>query len=104
MVNHYADVKITRVVKKQMFTPMPKVDSCVVVLKIKHNNYDEKFKTFIQTSFSMRRKTLFNNLLKLYNKEKILDVFKTLNYSVTIRAEELTLENFYNLYNCFRQN
>ena len=104
MVNHYADVKITRLVKRQMFTPMPKVDSCVVVLKIKQNAYDEKFKTFIQTAFSMRRKTLYNNLSKLYAKEKILKVFENLKISSNVRAEELSIEKFYDLFNCFRQN
>ena len=59
------DVKITRVVRKEAFTPMPKIDSAVVKMvphkKYNITNFDE-FRAFIHQSFSMRRKTLVNNL------------------------------------------
>lgn len=103
MVNYYADVKITRIVKKQMFTPMPKVDSAIVYLKLKQKPFDKEFKRFIQTAFSMRRKTLLNNLLKLYKKEDIESVFNKLNISLNTRAEELSVTEFETLYNSFRQ-
>ena len=59
------DVSIPRIVKKECFTPMPKIDSALCLL-IPHLKYDisdfEGFKNFIHLAFSMRRKTLVNNL------------------------------------------
>ncbi len=104
MVNHYAKVKIARIVKKQMFTPPPKVDSCIVNLQLKNVLYDENFKRFVQTAFSMRRKTLLNNLSKLYLKTKIESVLVQNSLNLNVRAEELTIEQFEKLYQDFRQN
>lgn len=104
MVNHYANVKITRIVKRHMFTPPPKVDSCIVKLDIKHVPFDKGFKNFVQTAFSMRRKTLLNNLSKLYKKEQIEKVLLSFNINLNVRAEELLLEDFEKLYITFRQN
>ena len=104
MVNHYADVKITRIVKRQMFTPAPKVDSCIVYLKLKHIAFDSGFKDFVQTAFSMRRKTLVNNLSKLYDRQKIEKIFNALNIPLNARAEELEVKEFENLYSAFRQD
>ena len=104
MVNHYANVKITRIVKRHMFTPPPKVDSCIVKLDIKHVPFDKGFKNFVQTAFSMRRKTLLNNLSKLYKKEQIEKVLLSFNINLNVRAEELQLEDFEKLYITFRQN
>lgn len=104
MVNHYAKVKIARIVKKQMFTPQPKVDSCIVNLQLKNVLYDKNFKRFVQTAFSMRRKTLLNNLSKLYLKTKIESVLVQNSLNLNVRAEELTIEQFEKLYQDFRQN
>ena len=104
MVNHYADVKITRIVKRQMFTPAPKVDSCIVYLKLKHIAFDSGFKDFVQTAFSMRRKTLANNLSKLYDRQKIEKIFNALDIPLNARAEELEVKEFENLYSAFRQD
>ena len=90
MVQHYTNAKITRIVKKQMFTPQPKVDSAIIVLKRKQVNFDANFKNFVQTAFAMRRKTLVNNLSKLYSKSLIEDVLQLSGYNKNIRAEELS--------------
>lgn len=49
-----------------MFHPQPNVDSAVVTIQLdreKYKNIDgEKFYNFIKSAFSMRRKTLRNNL------------------------------------------
>lgn len=63
-----ADAKITRGVNRKMFSPPPNVDSAVVRIDIK-NKHDldlDKFFEFAKKIFSMRRKTLLNNLSQGY--------------------------------------
>ena len=75
MIDFYGDAIINRIVGRKMFYPQPNVDSAVVTIKIK-NKYPqidgEKFYKFVQNAFSMRRKTLKNNLTQGgYDKSKI---------------------------------
>ncbi len=96
------DVGIPRVVKKECFTPMPKIDSalCLLVPNQKYEIKDfEGFKDFVHLSFSMRRKTLVNNLKQKYDKEKVVEVLKEFGYLETVRPEEISVENFVNIYN-----
>lgn len=66
MVKFFGNAKINRIVSRKMFYPQPNVDSAVVTIKIDKNKYSQidknKFYKFIQTIFSMRRKTIKNNL------------------------------------------
>lgn len=101
MCNYFTTPKISRIVKKQMFTPMPKVDSAIVVMKRKTVPYSEGFKKFVQSAFSMRRKTLVNNLLSLYPKNVIEDVLINSGYKLSVRAEELSEGEFENLFKIF---
>ena len=62
MINFYGNAKITRNVNRKMFYPEPNVDSAVVRIDIDREKYknidDDKFYSFVQSCFSMRRKTL----------------------------------------------
>lgn len=96
------DVSITRIVKKECFTPNPKVDSAVCKLvphnKYKFNNFDA-FKDFVHSAFSMRRKTIVNNLKNHYEKEKLIETLNQFNYNPNTRPEEISVENFINIFN-----
>ncbi len=95
------DVSIPRTVKKECFTPSPKVDSALCKL-VPHNKYVisnfEEFKNFVHLSFSMRRKTLLNNLKKKYEREKIITTLKNFNYTELTRPEEINVENFIKIF------
>ncbi len=95
------DVSIPRIVKKECFTPAPKIDSALCLL-VPHNKYKisnfEGFKNFVHLSFSMRRKTLVNNLKQKYDKEKIISVLQKFNYNENVRPEEISVENFINIF------
>ena len=95
------DVSIPRVVKKECFTPMPKIDSALCLL-VPHNKYKisnfEMFKSFVHLAFSMRRKTLVNNLKQKYEKEKVVEALEKFNYLATTRPEEISVENFINIF------
>lgn len=108
MIQTFADVKITRIVNRNMFYPTPNVDSCVVNIKInkkKYNIMDKiKYRNFIQSCFSMRRKTLYNNLKSYFNSDDILNALNKLNLSVSVRSENLTIKNFVDLFNLLTEN
>ncbi len=101
------DVKITRIVKRECFTPSPKIDSATVLL-VPHNKYKidnfELFKNFARTAFSMRRKTLINNLKSSFDKQKIESALNNFNFNLMIRPEEISVENFINLYNFLKNS
>lgn len=95
------DVSIPRIVKKECFTPSPKVDSalCKLVPHKKYNieNFDD-FKRFVHLAFSMRRKTLINNLKSEYSKESVSSILKKLGYIEMIRPEQICVENFIKIF------
>lgn len=99
MTNFYGEPKITRIIKRQMFYPVPNVDSALLNIKLveKFPNVNKKeFSKFIKACFSMRRKTLLNNLSSLYSKEKL----KTLLSENVLqkRAEQFSLEEFVDIF------
>ena len=95
------DVKKEFDVKRGNFNPIPNVDSCIISLTNNNKTNDIDFieyTKFLKTAFSMKRKTLKNNL-KEYNWEIINSVLKMYNYLETVRAEELSQEVFIKIYN-----
>ena len=99
MIKFYGDAKIDRIVSRKMFYPQPNVDSAVVTIKIK-NKYPEinnnEFYKFVHGVFSMRRKTLKNNLVKSgYNKEKIDKLGENI---LKNRAESFSIEQLMEIY------
>lgn len=101
------DVSIPRIVKKECFTPSPKVDSALCKL-VPHDKYQisnfEDFKKFVHLAFSMRRKTLVNNLKNVYEKESVLSVLKEYGYLETARPEEISVENFIHIFEKLKNN
>lgn len=104
MCQFYAEAKITRRVGRAMFYPMPKVDSAVVRLTRKPlpKGVDaQKFGTFVKKCFSMRRKTLANNLAGYcgYNKAEIENLLA--GFDLKIRPENLSLDQFLTIFKKF---
>ena len=95
------DVSIPRVVRKECFTPPPKVDSALCKL-VPHNKYEitnfNAFKNFVHLAFSMRRKTLVNNLKGKFEKEKIILALNNFGYLETARPEQITVEDFIKIF------
>lgn len=95
-----ADAKITRIVNKKMFYPIPKVDSCIVKLTPKDNVYSNNFFDFLKNCFAMKRKTLVNNLEKAYGIKKLTleEKLKKLNISENARADGLAIDELNKIY------
>lgn len=96
--------KIEFEVPRNCFLPAPNVDSVIIsVVRTKSDlkvNNEGHFLNFVQVIFNQRRKTLLNNLNNAYtfNKEEIIKVLDELEYSRSVRSEELSLEDIYKLY------
>ena len=103
-LNSRGDVNLVRVVKRNMFTPAPNVDSAIVRIDFK-DKYDIKdndtLERVIRRAFAMRRKTLVNNLksgfsFDMHSIEKLL---KDNNLEANVRGEALSVEQFVKLAN-----
>ena len=97
------DVKITRIVPRALFYPVPNVDSAVIRIdinpKVDDKQKREKVSRLIAAAFSMRRKTLANNLcsaLKL-TREKAVAAITACGFSESIRGEKLSVFDFIEL-------
>ena len=98
----YGRAKIMRKVNREMFLPAPNVDSAVMRIDIENRyniqNHDEFFE-FVKKIFSMRRKTLLNNLTHGYQlkKDPLEKVFS--EEELKKRAEQFSVEEIIELYN-----
>lgn len=101
-LNYYFDIKKEFVVSRNAFYPRPNVDSIVISLTRKNNNYEVKDENklfeLIRESFKYKRKNLKNNLKK-YDFAKIEHVLNTFGMDQNARAEQLTLEQFIEISN-----
>ncbi len=99
MINFFGSAKINRIVSRANFHPQPNVDSAVVTIKIDREKYPQidknKFYKFIQCVFSMRRKTLRNNLSTLISKENLLLIDEN---TLAVRAETLSFNQLMEIY------
>ena len=108
VVDLEANASITRIVKRDMFYPVPKVDSAVVKLDIvdgKYNCNKSKVKSLIKASFAMRRKTLVNNLLALgYTRSVIEKSITDIGLDIRVRGEVLGVKEFIALSEALEKN
>ncbi len=96
-LNYYFNVKKLIDVSRNIFIPVPNVDSIVVEMtkkeqKLVLKNKDLFFK-IVRDSFKFKRKNLRNNL-KNYDLAKIEDVLKKYSFDLSNRAEQLNIEVF----------
>ena len=57
------------------------------------------FFDFVRAAFTQKRKTLANSFGRTYDKKKIQEAIELLDYPTTVRAEELSPEQFLEFYN-----
>ena len=104
MTQFYSVPKICRIVGRQMFYPAPNVDSAVVNLELNKARFainEKEFYEFIKKCFSMRRKTLLNNLqgYKNFDKKQIGNLLK--DFDLSKRPETFSLEKFIEMFKKF---
>ncbi len=100
-VQVFAEAELDIEVPRQFFTPPPKVDSQVVVLRTRNNPLiapeDQRdFFRIVKAGFSAKRKKLRSSLsggLGI-NKGSVEDLLKNANISPDARAEDLAIEDW----------
>jgi len=98
----YAKLKYAFFVSHNCFYPAPRVDSAVVVLELREpplsgKEADEFFK-LTRSSFGQRRKMMRASLKLLYDPATITQSLEKIGLNPQARPEELTLENFLQLF------
>ncbi|WP_339020882.1 16S rRNA (adenine(1518)-N(6)/adenine(1519)-N(6))-dimethyltransferase RsmA [Spiroplasma endosymbiont of Atherix ibis] len=101
----YSNIKYEFTVNKNMFKPVPKVDSAIITFNFNDINLikvkdDIKFIAFVRKIFNNKRKTILNNLSNITNNKQIsLNVLAKLNIKENLRPENITLNQFIEIYN-----
>lgn len=94
--------KVSRVVNvnRKMFNPVPNVDSMVVKLeKIERRlspELEPLYEKIVKSAFMHKRKTMINNLSETFGMKKsdLASFLSNFGYKETVRAEELSVEDF----------
>jgi 16S rRNA (adenine1518-N6/adenine1519-N6)-dimethyltransferase len=101
----YWEVSTGIIVPAHLFSPPPKVDSQVLILKRHHASmFDgvrvKDFFRLVSAGFSNRRKTLLNSLSAGLHedKETVKKLLESADLSPSARPQELSVEDWYELY------
>ena len=105
-LQYYFNVRKLIDVSRNVFIPKPNVDSIVVEFSKKDRIYNVKnesvFFTLVKDSFTQKRKTLRNNL-RDYDLEKIEEVLSKYGFTLTVRAEQLSIDIFVEIANALSE-
>ena len=94
IAQRYYDISEQLKLSPSSYYPEPAVYSSVLVFKRNQKQYDPAFSRLVKTAFSMRRKTLRNNLASLYDKALVPDIIERAELAPSCRAEELNCADF----------
>ena len=100
----YAQTQLKDEVPAKFFEPQPKVDSQIIQLKVRSKPLFDvdtnKFFRLVKSGFSEKRKKLTNSLSAglVIEKEQARELVKSLGLSENIRAQELSLQQWFQLY------
>lgn len=106
LVSAYADTQILRKIGPEHFTPKPNVDSATMLLTPRENPLPAPgdFFEFVRAAFTQKRKTLANSFGGAFPKAQIQEAIEKLDWPTSVRAEELSPEQFLDLYNVVKGN
>lgn len=97
-VKNRARVELGPVVRKDEFTPPPKVDSRVIVLTPHEPEVSDEVFKIIKLGFVAPRKKLIRNLMHLKSKEELIDIFRKLDIDIGVRPADLSLKDYERLF------
>ena len=84
------------------FNPPPKIDSAIIAVKnISRDAFAEVSQTdffaILHLGFGQKRKQLLSNLSHSYNRQHLEQIFTKINLSLTVRAEDVSVETWISL-------
>ncbi len=93
-VQNNARVKLGPVVGRELFTPVPKVDSQIIILEpLSQSQIDPLTFSVIKRGFSSPRKKLIKNLGQV-SKDKLVSIFEKEKISLDARPADLSLSDW----------
>ena len=102
-VQFFAETEYLFTVKKEMFNPIPKVDSAFLKIKVLGDDRyvnqisEEKYFKYLKAAFSNKRQSITNNMLSLgYSKEKVANTLEIMGKQRLTRTEEFSVQEFIN--------
>lgn len=95
MIESVGDISLDMLVSKNVFSPAPRVDSAIISIRI-HKPYELLLTPILKTSFTQKRKTIYNNLKGLFN-EQTKNILEECHILENKRPEELAIEDYLNL-------
>ena len=103
-IQYWCKARIGFIVPKTVFNPQPRIDSAILILERREQplvtvTEESHFFPLIRHSFVQRRKTLWNNLIKVYAttpeaKETLREALAEAGIEPSRRAESLSIEDF----------
>ena len=84
-------------VPPEAFNPPPKVTSSIFFTKKILDRPPEGLEDMLKVAFSAPRKKLLGNLAKVYERDKIVEIFLSLDIDVNIRPHELDTTRYHHL-------
>lgn len=108
----YAEAELGSLVPREFFTPPPKVDSQVIILKIRQQNLLEKFNRetssqiseeeffrVVKAGFSSKRKKIAKSLSANFAipREKVEEILAKAEISPDLRAQDLSIQDWLTL-------
>ena len=108
LAQYYYAVQLGMVVPAELFTPPPKVDSQILILKLREQPLFEGVDTkiffrLVKAGFSERRKKLRSSLAGglHMNKPEVDELLFNAHIDPDLRAQALSLEQWYDLYKVY---
>ncbi len=108
MAQYYSRPELLWRVPPQAFTPPPKVDSAFVQFDFPGAGVglnvpdEENFLDFVRSCFREKRKTLVNNLARLFPRSRIQSWLDGAGLSLSVRSEQVGLTQLAALYGALR--
>ena len=100
-VRYYGEPEILFSVNKGCFTPVPKVDSCVIKINLEKSRSEivrdkSVFFKVVKAAYAKRRKNILNSLSSGIGKSKdeVKNILNQLDIDPNLRAEQLGFEDF----------
>ena len=108
-IDAVANAKIVQRVSRNMFYPVPNVDSAVVKIDIDKTKYEiadkVALKNAVKLGFLSRRKTLSNNLINglKISRDRAEEILQEAGIEKTVRGEVLSTKQFISLANAIKK-
>ncbi|MHD0319341.1 16S rRNA (adenine(1518)-N(6)/adenine(1519)-N(6))-dimethyltransferase RsmA [Fusobacterium sp. THCT1E2] len=109
-VEYFGKAEYLFTIPKEAFTPIPKVDSAFMSIKLyKDDKYkkivdEDIFFKYVKAAFANKRKNLLNNFTTMgISKDELRKILDEVGIKETERAENLTIEDFINLIAVFEK-